>query len=75
MSMNFIIKGFPLLNERTSEDERTLLELFHWDLSELSRKYPMASFVWKENGKVSCPQQPMPILDKHPMYSESYGDE
>ncbi len=56
MSMNFIIKGIK-------PDQTDLVSSMQWDLSELSRKYPMTSFSWKESGVVSCPQEDMPILD------------
>ncbi len=36
----------------------------HQELSELTRKLPYANFRFKQNGKVSCPFQDMPILDE-----------
>tara|TARA_Y100001934_G_C12158415_1_gene680769 strand:+ start:330 stop:497 length:168 start_codon:yes stop_codon:yes gene_type:complete len=40
------------------------LDDFHQELSELTRKFPTANFRFKQNGKVSCPFQDIPILDE-----------
>jgi len=59
----FITSGIP--------DEN--LYDFQWDLSELSRKFPTASFRFKRNGKTSCPYEGLPILDEpvsHEMMDE-----
>ena len=47
----FIINGVEELGE------------FQMELSELSRKFPTATFRFKRNGKVSCPYEDLPILD------------
>jgi hypothetical protein len=40
------------------------LDEFHWELSELSRKFPSVVFRFKQNGRVSCPYEDLPILDE-----------
>ena len=50
----FIVGGIP-------EDDLTT---FHVELSALSRKFRTAKFSWKEDGRVSRPQYPLPILEE-----------
>lgn len=49
--ITFVINNVP---DDTFED-------FHWELSELTRKFPTVNFRFKQNGKVSCPIQGMPV--------------
>jgi hypothetical protein len=37
---------------------------FHWELSELSRKFPTASFMFKKDGRTSTRYEGLPILDE-----------
>ena len=53
-----------IINKVADDD----LDEFHWELSELTRKFPTANFCFKQNGKVSCPYEKLPILDKPSEY-------
>jgi hypothetical protein len=52
--VTFVING---LNECGLND-------FHWELSELARKFPTSSFMFKKDGRVSSRYQNLPILDE-----------
>ena len=52
MSIVFVINGVEEVDE------------FHWELSELSRKFPTASFMFKKDGRTSTRYEGLPILDE-----------
>jgi hypothetical protein len=39
------------------------LDEFHWELSELSRKFPSVVFRFKKHGGVNCRYEDLPILE------------